>query len=131
MRYKYNTGGRENYYKKINVRDCAVRATAIANKLDYKITYKMMWKYLGDTPRNGVSQKATNECLESLGWKYIDISDEFKTINDFENQNEDVIFRLKTKPRSTHVVAFVDGELNDTWNCARKNPKVLGYWERS
>lgn len=130
MKFKYNTGGREKYYKKINVRDCATRAIAIANNMDYKEVYELMWEYQGKSPRNGVSQDTTNNCLNDLGWEYINIEQEFKRINDFEIQKEKLILRLKMKANTTHTVAYINGIINDTWNCSKDNPRVLGYWRR-
>ena len=47
MNIKYNDGGRSKYYKTSNVRDCVVRAIAIATNKDYKEIYNIV-KYIGD-----------------------------------------------------------------------------------
>ena len=47
MELIYDTGGREKYYQALNVKDCVVRAIAIANQMDYKVTYNLVKKYNG------------------------------------------------------------------------------------
>ena len=46
MKWIYDTGGREKYYKALNVKDCVTRAIAIANGMDYKETYMALKKYM-------------------------------------------------------------------------------------
>lgn len=123
MEFHFNTGGREKYYKQVYVRDCATRALAIANNLDYKVAYKLMWKYQNGTPRNGVSTKSTNRCLSDIGWDYHDIKSEHIKINEFKFPNGIIICRIKG-----HVTTIINGIINDTWNCSKKNPEIVGYW---
>lgn len=121
-----NTGGRERYYKATNVRDCVTRAIAIANNMDYKTTYKMMWEYQGESPRNGVYPEATDKCLFDLGWEYKDLAKQRIRMNEFEFPNGIIICRIKG-----HITTIIDGVINDTWNCSIKNPVVIGYWHKT
>lgn len=123
MEWTYNTGGRERYYKALNVRDCVTRAVAISNNMDYKKAYKLVWRFEGNSPRNGVSQTGTDNTFKSLGWKYKDVRAEHIRINDFKISNPNMVLRIKG-----HVVAVKDGVLNDTWNCSAKNPEIIGFW---
>ena len=49
MDFVYSTGGRENYFKKADVRDCVTRAIANATGIDYLEVY------------NGINAEAKKE----------------------------------------------------------------------
>ena len=128
MEWIYDTGGREKYYKALNVRDCVTRAIAIANGMDYKETYMALKKYNGgDTPRNGMYASVYSKMLEDLGWEYISCSDD----------GQEIFFREDTLPEKDviickidrHLVAVIGGVIHDTFNSSGKgSKKLLGYW---
>ena len=132
MEWVYDTGGREKYYKALSVGDCVVRAIAIANGMDYKVTYNLVKKYNdGDTPRNGVYRFVYAKVLEDLGWKNVscceDGCDEIHLNNEEIPEEGTVICRL-----DKHAVAVIDGVIHDTYNSARDgNRRVYEYWIKS
>lgn len=130
MEWVYDTGGRENYYKALNVRDCATRAIAIANGMDYKETYMMMKKYNGgESPRDGVYGFISSKMLTDLGWEYIEYKDKDTYLADAEIPFDEIIIcKLHG-----HLVAVVKGVVHDTWNIlkSKKPKKLIGYWVKS
>lgn len=133
MKWEYDTGGRENYFKKLNVGDCVVRAIAIANDLDYKVSYNLVKRYYhGNTPRNGVPTKVYGELLKDLGWKYVSFSGRgYKGKGKFLNEkslpiDETIICRV-----SNHLTTVIDGVIHDTYDCSKSGTRqVYGYWYR-
>ena len=129
MEWVYDTGGREKYYKALSVGDCVVRAIAIANGMDYKVTYNLLKKYNdGDTPRNGVYRIVYAKLLKDLGWKNVSCCEDGYDkvyLNKEEIPEEGpVICRL-----DKHAVAVIDGVIHDTYNSARDgNRRVYEYW---
>ncbi len=130
MEWVYDTGGRENYYKALNVRDCATRAIAIANGMDYKETYMMMKKYNGgESPHDGVYGFISSKMLTDLGWEYIEYKDKDTYLADAEIPFDEIIIcKLHG-----HLVAVVKGVVHDTWNIlkSKKPKKLIGYWVKS
>ena len=63
--YKYNDGGRSQYYKTSNVRDCVIRAIAIASNKDYKEVYNLVKSYLNPkkSPNNGIPNKLVKKIM--------------------------------------------------------------------
>ncbi len=130
MEWIYDTGGREKYYKALNVKDCVTRAIAIANGMDYKETYMALKKYNGgDTPRNGMYASVYSKMLEDLGWEYVSCSDAGQEMFFREGllPDEDVIICKIDR----HLVTLIDGVIHDTYDSSGKgNKKVLGYWRK-
>ena len=132
MKWVYDTGGREKYYKALNVGDCVVRAIAIANQMDYKETYNLVKKYNGgETPRNGVYKIVYGRLLRDLGWKYISCC---------EDGHDEVFLRTGQLPEqgviicrlARHAVTIIDGVIHDTYNSyGDGNRRVYGYWEKT
>lgn len=48
-------------------------------------------------------------------------------VNDLDLPKDNTIIRMQTGT-NTHVAAYRNGFIHDTWICTLKNPKVLGYW---
>ena len=131
MRWTYDTGGREKYYKKLTVGDCVVRAIAIANNMDYKETYKLVKKYnSGFTPRNGVYKLVAHNVLTALGWQYIPCCGRGHTgelIHMREEELPDAERIICNMDR--HIAAVIDGKLHDTYDCSKQgNRQIYGYW---
>lgn len=133
MKLVYSTGGREKYYKALNVRDCVTRAVAISNDMDYKEAYDLVKKYnKGDSPRNGVYTSVVPDIFKDLGWERVKVAE--------PEQENPVYFTGKEVPDqgvvvcqlTGHVTTVIDGVLYDTFNCtkSRKRYKLLDYWVR-
>ena len=130
MEWVYDTGGREKYYKALNVRDCATRAIAIANDMDYKETYMMLKEYNGgESPRNGVYGFISSKMLTDLGWEYVEYKDEDVYFADAMIPIDEII--ICKLPG--HLVAVIKGVAHDTWNIvkSKKPKKLMGYWVKS
>lgn len=127
-RFNYNDGGRSNYFTAKKIGDCVTRATAIASQKDYKEVYNLYKKIGSKTPRDGVSKTAIRKVMEQLGAKWVPcmaIGSGCKTH-----------LRAEELPKgrivcscSGHLVAVIDGVINDTYDCSREGTRcVYGYW---
>jgi hypothetical protein len=129
MNYKYNDGGRSNYFEATNVGDCVTRAIAIATNKDYKEVYDSLTQFNKKTPRNGVAKSDTKKFMESIGWKWIPLMKigvgcKVHLRNDELPQQGTIIVKL-----SKHIACVKDGVLNDTYDCSRDDTRcVYGYW---
>lgn len=133
MDYHYNTGGREKYYKALNVCDCVVRAIAIAEEWDYKFTYNFVWNYMDCSPRNGVYNDTVETILKDLGWKKIHY-DNVMPLTDFEIPDGIIICGFgKTPNNRRHVATVVDHVLNDTFDSFKDNryKTITDYWTKN
>lgn len=128
--FRYNDGGRSKYFRAADVRDCVVRATAIASGRDYKEVYNLYKKVSGKTPRNGVDRKYCRQVIEMLGGKWtpcmkIGTGCKVHLMKDEIPMTGRVIVSL-----SRHLCAIVDGVINDTYNPSRDGERcVYGYWK--
>lgn len=131
--FKYNDGGRSKYFKANNVRDCAIRAIAIATQQDYKEVYDNLKKLnKGESCRNGTPNKISKKYLKQLGWKWIGINRKNgescklnkEDMEKFINNYDRIIIRV-----SKHLTTIIDGCLNDTFDCSRDGDRgVYGIW---
>lgn len=135
MPFNYNDGGRSNYYKAENVGDCVTRAIAIAAQKDYKEVYdlvnaeeKKARKYKGSA-RNGAFKHNFAKVIEKLGGKWVSCMSigsgcKVHLKSGDLPANGRIVCRL-----SKHLVAVIDGVLNDTYDCSREGKRcVYGYW---
>lgn len=129
MKFKYNDGGRSNYFKASNVGDCAVRAIAIATGIDYKQVYNDLKKLNGGKScRNGTPKKIRRKYLTQLGWVW------HPTM--FIGQGCQVHLDKNELPSGTlivsvsgHLTCVKDGVIYDTYDCSREgNRCVYGYY---
>ena len=122
--------------------DCVARAIAIATGLPYPEVAEKLWALMEpdakrgrikkkrgrwhhavskQDSRHGVHRRHYAALLKELGWEF------HTTCGDWlELPMDDSI--IVSMPR--HLAALVHGELRDTWNCAQKGRKYLGYWYR-
>ena len=144
--YKYNDGGRAEAGYKGHARDCVVRAIAIATETPYQEVYddlkKANQEYAdskrtkrakrikskGATPRNGNYRDVYQPYLESKGWSWkptMKVGQGCKVhLKADELPSGKIICRL-----SRHLVAVVDGVVNDTYDSTRGgNRCVYGYF---
>lgn len=137
MEWIYNDGGRSNYFKSSNVKDCVYRAIAIATKMDYMDVYNLIESYAkkeraGKHPksstRSGVRKDTTRKILEDLGWKWV------ATMN--IGSGCKVHLTPRELPKGTiivsvskHVVTVIDGVIYDTFDPSRDEGRcVYGYF---
>lgn len=120
-RYKYcnrNPAGKK-------VDDCAVRALAHVNGLHWQIVFDELCdiaRYLHVMPS---TNEAWNAWLEDNGWNMYEIKgrpDDYN-VKDFCAEHPEGRYVLGLK---NHVVAVIDGQYFDTWDCGER--PVLFYW---
>lgn len=148
MKFQLNDGGREAAGYKGTTGDCAVRAIAIATEEPYQKVYNALssgnYYYAknrrdrvakklqdkGSSPRNGNYREVFQKYLESIGWKW--------TPTMRIGQGCKVHLREEELPKgrlivsvSKHMVAVIDGVINDTHNPDRGGMRcVYGYFTK-
>lgn len=126
--FEYNDGGRSKYFSAKKVGDCAVRSTAIASQRDYKEVYNLYKKISGKTPRDGVSKTAIRKVMEILGAKWVPCMTIGSGCKVHLKAEELPMGRIVCNC-SGHLVAVIDGVINDTYDCSREGTRcVYGYW---
>ncbi len=135
MRFKYNDGGRSKYFKAKNVGDCAIRAIAIALEKDYKEVYNDLKKLNGgQSCRNGTPKKVDSKYLQLNGWSKIPGIMGKGTGIQYHLEEYELQYFIKKYPRmiiqvSHHLVACINGVLNDTHDCSREGERgVYAIW---
>lgn len=139
MEFVKSYGGREKYFKRLNVKDCVVRAICNATDEDYKEIYDRMRNKLiayniqrgrfnnnkKNSPRNGFPNTLTRDFIEkNLGWKWNEVKAQID-----EYPFPDGIYLVQMKH---HVTCIKDHVLYDSWDCQKgKNKNISGYWSRS
>lgn len=138
-KFKYNDGGRADAGYKGTCGDCAIRAIAIASEKPYKEVYTELSKIVNElktdgkityskTIRSGTPKAARREYLKRLGWKWIPTMYFGSGCKVHLNSNELPKGRLIVSV-SKHLVAVIDGVINDTYDCSRNgNRCVYGYY---
>lgn len=131
-------GGREKYFKRINVRDCVVRAVCNATGEDYQKVYegvrqyqekfysqKGIYKGKKISPRNGVPNEVTKKYIEEkLKWKWHPLKN--ANIQDHKFGKGIYIVQMRR-----HLTCIKNNKLYDSWDCQNKKDKtVLGYWSK-
>lgn len=139
MTWKYNDGGREEARRKGKCGDCVCRAITIATGKPYEEVYdalnsirdsmRQTKKIKKSAARNGVARPIYKRYLESLGWKFVptmSIGSGCKIhLRAEELPSGRIICRV-----SGHVVAVIDGVINDTYDCSRDGTRcVYGYYQ--
>ena len=138
MDFQFNDGGRSKYFKAESVGDCVVRAIAIASEKDYKEVYDELFKRMKSykktkhrSPRNGIKKKVYHDYLtKELGMKWTPtmfIGSGCKVhLGDVGLPKGRIICKV-----SKHLVALVDGTINDTYDCSRFGSRcVYGYYSK-
>ena len=129
LKFKYNDGGRSQYFRATGVGDCVVRATAIATGRDYKEIYNIFKTECKGSPRNGVSSKICRKVIARLGGKWV-----ARMGIGTGCQNHLDADGVPTQGRiiasvSKHLTAVIDGVINDTYDPSRNGTRcVYGYW---
>ncbi len=129
LEYKYNDGGRSKYYRAKNVGDCVVRATAIATGRDYKEIYNIFKEAIGGSPRNGVSKKICRQVIGQLGGRWVTCMKIGSGCKVHLAPNEIPMDKRIIVSLSKHLVAVINGVINDTYEPSRDGERcVYGYW---
>ena len=142
--FKFNDGGRSNYFKGTGG-DCVARAIAIVTGKDYKEVYDILaegnatqrvGKREGSkagkkTALRGINTKRKwfQELMKSWGFEWVatmQIGQGCKThLKADELPSGRIIASV-----SRHYTAVIDGVINDTYDCSRGgNRCVYGYWQ--
>ena len=124
MFFRYNDGGRHEFYRARGVGDCATRALAIATDGNYKECYNIMKKFNRGTPRNGVSRKAIFEMMKSLGYRRINCENRNVRISDIVKKEGESYYVLIEK----HALCIKNHVIEDTWNSCKEDSKVIAYY---
>ena len=125
MIYTYDDGGRANYFKADNVRDCAVRACAIALGKDYKEVYdEFTAMNKGKSCRNGTPRTLWQKYLKKNGWVKLNGIMGKGTGIQYHLNSMDFYFLEEEYPTmivqvSKHLTCVKNGYLRDTYNCSR------------
>ena len=133
MKFKYNDGSSGTN----KGRDCVVRAIAIATEQAYA-DVRVRINYLADEvhfdgsdARHGVHKKLTKDYLTALGWKWTATMGIGTGCKVHLRDGELPMGRLIVSV-SRHLVAVIDGVINDTYDCSRSGTRcVYGYWRKS
>ena len=138
MQYVYNDGGRSDAGYKGKTRDCVCRAIAIATRTSYQTVYdnlNSLQKEMRQTKRvrrsharTGVNRRVYDAYLKLNGAKW--------TPTMFIGQGCKVHLRASELPEgrlivraSKHLVAVIDGVVNDTHDPTRNGTRcVYGYY---
>lgn len=129
MKFVYDDGGRSKYFQAKNVRDCAVRAIAIATSKDYLEVYNAL-KQLngGKSCRNGTPKKVDKAYLKSIGWTWVptmQIGGGCRVHLDADELPSGTLIVQV----SGHLTCVKDGVIYDTFNPSRGGTRcVYGYW---
>lgn len=138
MEFVKTYGGREKYFKKVNVRDCVIRAICNATGLDYQEVYNTVKQYQevfyqqkGITkgkkisPRNGVPNEVTKDYIENqIKWKWHPLKD--ANIQDHKFGKGTYIVKMRG-----HLTCIKNNKIYDSWDCQNKRNKIVyGYWSK-
>ena len=139
MDYTYNDGGRLETGYQGKTRDCVTRAIAIAMQQPYQLIFEELNEW-GSRERKSKRRKSKSSAstgihiptirkyLASKGWRWVPTM--------LVGQGCKVHLRKEELPSgrlivsvSRHVVAIIDGTINDTSNPARNGARcVYGYY---
>lgn len=129
----YNDGGSG----KSKQRDCVVRAIAIATEQPYadvcnRINYLADNEYFDGSDANaGVHKTLYKDYLTALGWTWTPTMGIGTGCTVHLRDGELPMGRLVVSV-SRHLVAVIDGVINDTHDCSRNGTRcVYGYWHKS
>lgn len=128
--WTFNDGGRAAAGYKGTAGDCVTRALAIATGEPYAEVYAEVTRRAGKTARSGVPKHVGREFLLARGWRW--------TPTMSIGSGCTVHLRPDELPDGTivcqcsrHLVAVVDGVLQDTHDSSRSGTRcVYGYWSR-
>lgn len=139
MKYVYNDGGRSAAGYKGTTGDCVCRAISIATELPYKEVYNLINEFAKkeritkhnktrSSARTGVSKPTIKKIMEYLGWTWVPCMSIGTGCQTHLDENELPTGRIICSC-SKHLVAVIDGVLNDTYDSSRDGSRcVYGYY---
>jgi hypothetical protein len=137
--FTYNDGGRAETGYRGKAGDCVVRAIAIATQQPYGDVYsainelakkEIVRKRSRSSARNGVGRKVYQPYLESLGWRWVPTMKIGAGCKVHLRAEELPAGRLIVRA-SKHIVAVIDGVINDTYDSSRDGRRcVYGYFHK-
>ena len=132
MKFKFNDGGSG----KTNKRDCVARAIAIATGKPYAEVCAEIDRladtvyFDGSDSSAGVQKRLWKDYLQSLGWVWTPTMSIGSGCTVHLRDGELPMGRLIVSV-SRHLVAVIDGEINDTHDCSRNGSRcVYGYYTK-
>jgi hypothetical protein len=141
MKFQYNDGGREAAGYKGKTGDCTCRAIAIATGMPYAYVYMLLNEQAQEqritkrqpkrgSARTGIYKKTIKRMMEMLGWKWTPTMHIGSGCKVHLRDGELPMGRLIVSV-SKHMVAVVDGVIQDTHDCSRGGTRcVYGYWSK-
>lgn len=146
LKFQFNDGGRVAAGYKGAARDCVVRSIAIAAEKPYSEIYATVQKIqnkevrpktkdgylkgLPSSPRSGVKKTTTRKILSELGWKWTPTMGIGTGCKVHLREGELPMGRIIASV-SHHLVAVIDGVINDTHDCSREGTRcVYGYYTK-
>jgi len=136
LKLKINDGGRDNAGYSGTSGDCVCRAIAIASQRPYQEVYEMLnnvaknertgsRKRGKSSARSGVYKNTSHKVILAIGGKwtpYMTIGSGCKV---HVRANELPATGRHILSLSKHMAAWVDGELNDTYDCSREGTRCV------
>lgn len=139
MSFNYNDGGRKAAGYEGSAGDCVVRAIAIATERPYQEVYDALFelnrnqrgRLRGASPRDGGTKTATiRKYLSGAGWEFVPTMTIGSGCKVHLRAEELPAGRLIVRA-SKHLVAVIDGVINDTYDPSREGTRcVYGYYRK-
>lgn len=110
----------------IHTGDCVVRAISTATDMPWEDVFIDLALFAYDRKMMPTENRLWMEFLRNKGLQREAIPNtcpDCYTINDFCADHPNGVFILAT---GSHVVAIIDGNILDTWDCGEKNP--IYFW---
>lgn len=141
MRFEYNDGGRKAAGYQGSTGDCVCRAISIATCLPYQDVYEDLNRNIqnrrqtkrirGRSARTGVPRTVIKDYLALLGWEWHPTMHIGSGCTVHLVDGELPMGRLIVSV-SRHLVAVIDGVIQDTHDCSRQGTRcVYGYWREA
>lgn len=128
--FQFNDGGRGLAGYKGETGDCVVRAISIATEKSYQEIYDSLYAISWISPRKGVYKRVYETYLDSIGWKRTTTMKFGQGCKAHLKADELPPGRLIVQV-SKHLVAVIDGVIQDTFDCSRDGTRcVYGYWAK-
>lgn len=142
IRFQYNDGGRAAAGFKGETGDCVTRAAAIAMDRPYAEVYREINEFAArerktkrrptrSSARTGVHKSTTRRYFAAAGWMWTSTMGIGTGCTVHLRADELPKGRLIVSV-SRHIVAVIDGVINDTHDCSRDGTRcVYGYWSKN
>lgn len=141
LKFQYNDGGRKAAGYQGKTGDCVCRSIAIATKMPYAYVYMLLNEQTQQqritkrqpnrgSARTGIYKTTIRRMMEMLGWKWTPTMQIGSGCKVHLRDGELPMGRLVVSV-SKHMVAVVDGVIQDTHDCSRRGTRcVYGYFSK-